>query len=38
MIVHVFGPKTKKTLMRLMALLIPFNIVIYNAMLNFNIL
>ncbi len=28
-IAHVFGPRTKKTLMRLMALLAPFNIVIY---------
>ncbi|PHM57861.1 transposase [Xenorhabdus hominickii] len=29
MIAHVFGPRTKKTLMRLMALLTPFNIVVY---------
>ncbi|CDH34631.1 Insertion element IS1 2/3 protein insB (fragment) [Xenorhabdus bovienii str. Intermedium] len=28
-IAYVFGPRTKKTLMRLMALLAPFNIVIY---------
>nr|WP_274724342.1 IS1 family transposase [Xenorhabdus bovienii] len=28
-IAHVFGPRTKKTLMRLMALLLPFNIVVY---------
>ncbi|WP_274714201.1 IS1 family transposase [Xenorhabdus bovienii] len=28
-IAHVFGPRTKKTLMRLLALLTPFNIVIY---------
>ncbi|PHM28809.1 transposase [Xenorhabdus budapestensis] len=27
-IAHVFGPRTKKTLMRLMALLAPFNIVV----------
>lgn len=29
MIAHVFGPRTKRTLGRLMALLAPFNIVVY---------
>ncbi|WP_167450531.1 IS1 family transposase [Xenorhabdus sp. TS4] len=28
MIAHVFGPRTKKTLIHLMALLIPFNVVV----------
>ncbi|MBD2785602.1 hypothetical protein ID858_00445 [Xenorhabdus sp. DI] len=29
-IAHILGPKTKKTLMRLMALLAPFNMVVLN--------
>ncbi|WP_084721130.1 IS1 family transposase [Xenorhabdus doucetiae] len=29
-IAHIFGPRTKKALMRLMALLAPFNMVVLN--------